>query len=157
MIEAVPRPIADDSGAISRPLRSIDILASMERRGVITSQMRQAGEDFRNTFRRASLDPLKSQNLLRARAGNPDGPSFGAIAARERVWHALTAVGGIGSAGGSCLWHVVGGELSLKEWALSTGWSGRRVSQEAASGILISALGTLAQHFHLIPGGASRN
>jgi hypothetical protein len=35
----------------------------------------------------------------------------------------------------------------LKEWALEQGWSGRRVSQEAASGILVAALGALETHF----------
>ena len=63
------------------------------------------------------------------------------------VWHAIRAVGGIASPAGSCLWHVVGWERSLKEWALEQGWSGRRVSQEAASGILIAALGALEAHF----------
>jgi hypothetical protein len=38
-------------------------------------------------------------------------------------------------------------ERSLKEWALEQGWNGRRVTQEAASGILIAALGTLEAHF----------
>ena len=41
----------------------------------------------------------------------------------------------------------LGWERSLKEWALEQGWSGRRVSQEAASGILIAALGALEAHF----------
>jgi hypothetical protein len=34
----------------------------------------------------------------------------------------------------------------LKEWAQQQGWAGRRVSQEAASGILIAALGALETH-----------
>ena len=38
-------------------------------------------------------------------------------------------------------------ERSLKEWALQQGWSGRRVSQAAASGILIAALGALEAHY----------
>ena len=41
----------------------------------------------------------------------------------------------------------VGWQQSLKEWALEQGWNGRRVSQEAASGILIASLGTLEAHF----------
>ena len=69
--------------------------------------------------------------------------------AREHVWRALVAVGGPGSPAGSCLWHVVGWERSLKEWALEQGWNGRRVSQEAASGILIAALGILEAHYRL--------
>ena len=60
---------------------------------------------------------------------------------------AILVVGGPGSAGGSCLWHVLGWQRSLKEWALEQGWSGRRVSQEVASGILIGALGALEAHF----------
>jgi hypothetical protein len=76
---------------------------------------------------------------------------FHMLAVREAVWRALDAVGGLGSAGGACLWRVLGGEQSLKQWALGQGWSDRRVREETASGILIGALGTLAQHFHLLP------
>jgi hypothetical protein len=68
--------------------------------------------------------------------------------AREEVWRAIVAVGGPGSPGGSCLWHVVGCESSLKEWALEQGWNGRRVSQETASGILIAALAILEAHHY---------
>ena len=68
-------------------------------------------------------------------------------AARDAVWRAVRAVGGIASPAGSCLWHVVGWGLSLKEWAQQQGWAGRRVSPEAASGILVAALGTLETHF----------
>jgi hypothetical protein len=86
-----------------------------------------------------------------------DGVPFRMLAARESVWRALNAVGGLGSAGGACLWHVPGGEQSLKQWALGQGWSGRLISQEVAAGILVAALGTLAQHFRLIPGGHDRH
>ena len=79
------------------------------------------------------------------RAG--DEPGLRIEGARNVVWRAIQAVGGIGSPAGSCLWHVVGWERSLKEWALEQGWNGRRVSQEAASGILIAALGALEGHF----------
>ena len=65
----------------------------------------------------------------------------------DELIRAIRAVGGLGSPAGSCLWHVVGWEQSLKEWALGQGWNGRRVSQEAASGILIAALGALEAHF----------
>jgi Domain of unknown function (DUF6456) len=154
-VEQLERPIADEHGAIARPSRAIDILAAMERRGAITPEMRQAGEDFRNSFRRAGFDPLRAANWLRGGAGF-DSMSVGLIPARNRVWRALTAVGGLKSADGACLWHVIGGEQSLKEWAQGQGWAGRQVSQEVASGILVAALGVLAQHFELIPGAPSR-
>ena len=115
--------------------------------------MRQAGEDFRARFAIAQLDPLRAFDVSRPRAGSPskfrvsEEPGLRIEGARDAVWRAILAVGGLGSAGGSCLWHVVGWERSLKEWALEQGWNGRRVSQEAASGILIAALGTLQAHF----------
>ena len=44
VVERVERPIADECGRPSRPYRAVDTLATMERRGSITSGMRQAGE-----------------------------------------------------------------------------------------------------------------
>ena len=153
VVERLDRPIADESGRPSRPYRAVDTLATMERRGSITAGMRQAGEDFRARFTVAQLDPLRvpdwSQPRDRGstRFNDADQPGLRIEAARDAVWKAIQAVGGMGSPAGSCLWHVVGWERSLKEWALEQGWSGRRVSQEAASGILIAALGALEAHF----------
>jgi hypothetical protein len=112
LVELVERPIADDEGRVSRPLRAIDIRAAMQRRGAITAEMRQAGEDFRSSFRRAGLDPLQAQNLLRAASGGlADSMPVGLIAARQRVWRALAALGGINSAAGAYAWHALGGTL----------------------------------------------
>ena len=91
-------------------------------------------------------------NAVGGRRGKPShrgdhAPGLRAEVARTSVWRAVSAVGGISSPAGSCLWHVVGWERSLKEWAQEQGWAGRRVSQEAASGILIAALGALETHF----------
>jgi hypothetical protein len=153
VVERLERPIADESGRPARPYRAVDTLATMERRGSITAGMRQAGEDFRARFATAQLDPLRATDWSRLRVGISsrsragDEPGLRIEGARDVVWRAIQAVGGIGSPAGSCLWHVVGWERSLKEWAQEQGWSGRRVSQEAASGILIAALGALAAHF----------
>jgi Domain of unknown function (DUF6456) len=152
-IERVERAIGDSAGHPSRPYRAVDTLAVMARRGSITAGMRQAGEDFRTRFTLAQLDPLRALDLSHLRLGDAgsrperDGPGLRIEAARRAVWRALQTVGGIASPGGSCLWHVVGWERSLKEWAIEQGWSGRRVSQEAASGILVAALGALEMHF----------
>ena len=153
IVERLERPIADESGHPARPYRAVDTLGAMERRGSITAGMRQAGEDFRTRFAIAQLDPLRAPDLSRPRESGPsrfaaaDGPSSRIEGARADVWRAILAAGGIASPAGSCLWHVVGWEQSLKEWALGQGWNGRRVSQEAASGILIAALGALEMHF----------
>jgi hypothetical protein len=151
LVERLERPVADDSGRPTRPYRAVDTLAAMERRGSITAGMRQAGEDFRARFAVAQLDPLSAFDISRVRAGrnsfrSGEEPGLRIEHAREIVWGTILAVGGLGSAGGSCLWHVLGLERSLKEWALEQGWSGRRVSQETASGILIAALGALESY-----------
>ncbi len=153
MVERLERAIGDASGHPARPYRFVDTLAVMERRGSITAGMRQAGEDFRDCFAIAQLDPLSAFDVSRPRIGSRGGfrsveePGSRIENARNLVWRATLAVGGLGSAGGSCIWHVVGWQQSLKEWALQQGWNGRRVSQEAASGILIASLGTLVAHF----------
>jgi hypothetical protein len=152
-VEPVPVPIADEAGRPSRPYRAVDTLALMERRGSITAGMRLAGEEFRRHFAIAQLNPLRALDLSRLSLGDKptrrgdSAPGLRVEAARTAVWRAIGAVGGIGSPAGSCLWHVVGWECSLKEWALEQGWSGRRVSQEAASGILVAALGALEAYF----------
>jgi hypothetical protein len=151
-VEALPRAIADSLGRLSRPYRAVDTLQIMERRGSITPAMRQAGEDFRTRFAVAQLDPLRALDTAHLRIAelgpNPDPGAPGARieAARTTVWQAIQAVGGIGSPAGSCPWHVLGWQRNLRQWALEQGWSGRRVSPEAASGILIAALGALESH-----------
>jgi hypothetical protein len=153
IVERLERPIADESGRPARPYRAVDTLGAMERRGSITASMRQAGEDFRARFATAQLDPLRAPDWSRLRVSGSsrfragDEPGMRIEGARDTVWRAIRALGGMGSPAGSCLWHVVGWERSLKEWALEQGWNGRRVSQEAASGILIAALGALEAHF----------
>jgi hypothetical protein len=152
-IERLDRPIADNTGRSARPYRAIDTLAAMEKRGSISSGMRQAAADFRLRFGTAQLDPLRALDYSRPRYGGMGRANAGGDSglrvenAREHVWRAILAVGGPSSPGGSCLWHVVGWECSLKEWAFEQGWNGRRVSQEAASGILIAALGALESHY----------
>ncbi|HYM71600.1 MAG TPA: hypothetical protein VET89_01370 [Stellaceae bacterium] len=152
LIEPVPAVITDSAGRPSRPYRIVDTLTIMERRGSITAGMRQAGEAFRRRFAIAQLDPLRALDLSQMSLGDKPAsrgdhvPGIRIEAARTAIWRTIGAVGGIASPAGSCLWHVVGWECSLKEWAQQQGWAGRRVSQEAASGILIAALGALETH-----------
>jgi hypothetical protein len=58
----------------------------------------------------------------------------------------MAALGGISSPAGSCVWHVVGLQRSVHNWAIRQGWGGRPVDHKAAGGILIAALGVLAAH-----------
>ena len=100
-VELVPAIIADSAGRPARPLRAIDTLTIMERRGSITAGMRQAGEDFRRRFAAAQLDPLRALDLSRLSLGDKPArrgdhaPGHRAEAARAAVWRAIRAVGGI--------------------------------------------------------------
>jgi hypothetical protein len=60
---------------------------------------------------------------------------------------ALGALGGLGSPAGSCVWHVVGLQRSIREWAMRQGWGGRPVRVEQAQGILVAGLGMLAMYY----------
>lgn len=151
VIERLKRAIADDSGAPALPFRAVDTLAMMERRGSITATMRAAGEDFRGRFSTACLDPLRAASLERLsqrRGAKSAAPGHNIETARQAVWSTISAIGGLASPAGSVLWHVVGLEQTLKQWALvQHGWCGRAIDQEAASGILIAALGMLEKHY----------
>ena len=112
--------------------------------------MRQAGDDFHALFRLAQLDPLASPDLRRVPQGVRELPaSARAEEARRRVWAALKVLGGPASPAGACVWHVVGCGWTLKEWALRAGWSGRPITAENASGILVAALGALQAFYGL--------
>jgi hypothetical protein len=44
------------------------------------------------------------------------------------------------------VWHVIGLQRSVREWAMRQGWGGRPVEQKHATAILVAALGILAAH-----------
>ena len=68
------------------------------------------------------------------------GISDAQVDARRRIGGALDALGGLGSPAGSCVWHVVGLQRSIREWAMRQGWGGRPIGEKPA-------LGVLARHY----------
>jgi hypothetical protein len=137
----------DPDGRIVVHHRTVDTLGKMLRSGTISQEMHDAAKDFQAAFIVANLDPLRALPILRVRATgrNPD-LNDRQLHARRRVHKALEALGGISSPAGSCVWHVVGLQRSVREWAKRQGWGGRPVRQEQAQGILVGALGVLAGH-----------
>jgi hypothetical protein len=127
--------------------RTVDTLGKMLRAGTITQEMHDAAKDFQAAFIVANLDPLRALPILRVPGtGREPDLSERQLHARRRVHQAVQALGGLPSPAGSCVWHVVGLQLSVREWALRQGWGGRPVRQEQAQGILVAALGMLAGH-----------
>lgn len=143
-------PILDIEGELSRPYVGLDTLARLERAGTIGVRERRAGNRFHDEFRRAHLDQLFAADIGRIpvilACGNRAGGE-GNEAAQLVVASALDALGGSGSPGASCVWHVLGCELTVEQWALSRHWSGRRVNPMFASGVLVTSLSILREHF----------
>jgi Domain of unknown function (DUF6456) len=128
--------------------RVVDSLAQMLKAGAIDGPMHDAGRRFQRDFAIAQLDPLHAADLLREPGcGRAPEPLDSHVAARRRVHEAIEALGGLSGPGGSCTWHIVGLQQSVREWALRQGWCGRSVDQKEAKGILIAALGMLARHY----------
>jgi hypothetical protein len=145
----------DPDGRIVYHHRTVDTLGKMLRAGTITQEMHDAGKDFQASFIVANLDPIRALPMLRVPGtGRQPDLSERQLHARRQVHQAMAALGGLSSPGGSCVWHVVGLQRSVREWAMREGWGGRPVDHKAAAGILIAALGMLA--VHLGYGGVKR-
>ena len=137
----------DPDGRIVVHHRTVDTLGKMLRAGTISQEMHDAAKDFQAAFIVANLDPLRALPILRV-PGTGREPELNErqLDARRRVHTAMQALGDISSPAGSCVWHVVGLQRSVREWAIRQGWRGRPVRQEQAQGILVAALGILAAH-----------
>jgi hypothetical protein len=136
---------ADPDGRPVVHHRTIDTLGIMLRAGTITQDIHDAARDFQAQFTIARFDVVRCMPLVRLPGGGGPGDLTDAqVDARRRVGQALDALGGLGSPAGSCVWHVVGLQRSIREWAMRQGWGGRPVRVEQAQGILVAALGMLA-------------
>jgi hypothetical protein len=126
--------------------RTVDSLARLLWSRAITEPMYDAGRAFQRDFQFAGLDPIRARLMMLPVGREATDLTEAQLDARRRVHKALRALGGIGGPAGSCLWHGVGLQRSIREWALRQGWGGRPVRQEQAQGILVAALGMLAAH-----------
>ena len=138
----------DPDGRIVIHHRTIDTLGKMLKAATIDQAMYDAARDFQAHFVISQLDALRALPILRV-PGTGREPDLNErqLDARRRVHRALEALGGISGPAGSAVWHIVGLQRSVREWAIRQGWGGRPVRQEQAQGILIAALGMLAAHF----------
>ena len=139
---------ADPEGRPVTHGRTVDTLARMLKAGTITAAMHDAARDFQAHFTIAAYGATPPRDMIRVSSSRRERAlSDNQVAARERVYRALEALGGIASPGGSCVWSVAGLGYSLREWALRQGWNGRPVHIHQATGVLITALGMLAVHY----------
>jgi Domain of unknown function (DUF6456) len=140
-----------EADADGRPVlhhRVVDTLGKMLKAGTISPEMHDAARDFQAAFIIANLDQLRAAQVMRVPGtGRESDLSGRQLHARRRVHEAMQALGGISSPAGSCVWHVVGLQSSIREWAIRQGWAGRPVDQKEAKGILVAALGMLASQY----------
>ena len=135
----------DPDGRIVVHHRTVDTLGKMLRAGTITPAMHDAARDFQAASSSPAWTRSARTPILRVPgAGREPDLNERQLDARRRVHEALQALGGISSPAGACIWHVVGLQRSVREWAMRQGWGGRPVRQEQAQGILVAALGMLA-------------
>jgi hypothetical protein len=143
-----------DTGTPVQHHRATDTLGMMLTNGTITPEMHEAGCIFRTQFRTAALDGMRTMQVVRMPRGAGDTLTERQFGARSKIAAALEVVGGVASPSGSCLWHVVGLECSVREWAMRHGWNGRPIAPPQGQGVLIGALGVLAAHYGLTRGVA---
>ena len=136
-----------DPAAISARHRAVDTLGQMLANGTITPEMHEAGTMFRHLFRTAQLGSLGTSSLVRVVGQAVRGESDHHVTARLRVAEAMDVLGGHDSAAGSCAWHVLGCQSSVREWSMRQGWGGRVVPAAQAQGMLTATLAVLAAHF----------
>lgn len=145
---------ADPDGRPVVHHRTVDTLGIMLRAGTITREMHDAARDFQAQFTIAGFDVVRCMPLTRLSGGGGGTDlSDAQVDARRRMSSALDALGGLSSPAGSCVWHVVGLQRSVREWAMRQGWGGRPVNEKHAQGILIAALGMLAGYYGYGPRG----
>jgi hypothetical protein len=138
-----------DTGMVVTHHRAVDTLGQMLANGTITQPMHDAGTLFRRLFRAAALGAMGASALARlpgktARSTPDPNPN-----ARRRVAAAINMLGGHDSPTGSCAWHMLGCECSVREWAMRQGWGGRLVPPTQAQGMLVATLSVLAAYYGL--------
>jgi hypothetical protein len=135
----------DARGEIVVHHRTIDTLGRLYRNGVIDEPMLEAARAFQAAFTIANLESVRALPILRI-PGSGQEPSLTErqVFARQRVHRSMEALGGHDSPAGSVVWHVVGGGLSVRQWALRQRWGGRAMRVDEAQGVLVAALSVLA-------------
>ena len=138
--------VQDTDGGIGFPWRAEGTLGRLQRKGEISPTQLLAGEQFKEWFELAQLDPLRAADMRRSHGGMVQ-TGVHVEHARRRVGSAIKACGGLTSPCGSCVWHVLGLEDSLAQWAKAQGWAGRTIRHESAKYILVGGLSVLAVHY----------
>lgn len=131
--------------------KTLDTLERLLNGGTITEAQCEAGRKFERAFYLAGLNPTSCVSLEGLNGGSTgQHMTERTILARQRIYDAVLALGGLTSPAGAAAWHILGNGLSIKAWAQRERWGGQSgINEHAAKGVFVSALGVLAGHWRI--------
>ncbi|MDP6875903.1 MAG: thiamine-phosphate kinase, partial [Alphaproteobacteria bacterium] len=132
----------DGRGPASYPMRAADTVDALLNKGRIDHGAAAAAKKFEEIFHRASLEGVASRDIrLIPGEGALGGPEpHRILRARDDVWDAIRALGGIGSPGANIAWDVLGLGMTIKAHAERCQFGGgRSLNPMTATGILVQS------------------
>ncbi len=139
-----------DSGPPAYPMRAGDTVDALEKKGRIDHKAAAGARKFEAIFQAASLQGLASRDpgMMPGAHNAHGGEPHRILQARDHVWAAISALGGIGTPGANIAWDVLGLGMTIKAHAQRCQFGqGRSLNPMTATGILVQACFTLAVHY----------
>ena len=130
-------------------VRSVCVLERWRDRGIITSAMFNAAEQFRRDFEAAGLQPhfaISGLERIDCRKGADEVTLLSRAKLKRDAWDSVQRIGRLlGDKSYRAVEAVAGYGLTLKEFARRERWANRPLSEPVARGILFAALEVLAR------------
>jgi hypothetical protein len=142
--------ISAEDGPVTYAMRAPDTIDALVNKGRIDDRAAAGARKYEAIFHSASLHGLANRDI-RVTPGSfnvGSGEPHHILAARDEIWAAMRALGGIGSPGANAAWDVLGLGMTIKAHAERCQFgNGRSLNPMTATGILVQACFTLAAHF----------
>ena len=134
-------------GPVSYAMRAPDTIDALLNKGRIDEKAAAGARKFEAIFQGASLQGLASRDIRQVpgsfNAGHAEPHRI--LSARDEVWRAMRALGGIGTPGANIVWDVLGLGMTIKAHAERCQFgNGRSLNPMTATGILVQSCFTLA-------------
>ena len=138
--------VMDAKEEIGDPYVVRDVIMIMESRGTIKDQQVDAARKFEHDFARASLTGYQCPDMDRVmgEGTNSGGEPQRVLLARDRVYSALKALGGVGSRTSRAVWNVFGMGETMTGYSVKDG-----ANRSNIAGMLLAACDTLVAHYGL--------
>lgn len=159
-LDAPVPPLSDATGKTGHPAaRAVDVIATLARRGTLDEDMLAAARQFEADYHKAHLSGYaQGQPFALVTSGTGRRRKAGARkagdlaehthAARDRLWRALTLLGGAESPAARVVWAVAAENRTLKDFATRSAWThNQKLNPMTATGHLQAGLTVLAQYY----------